>query len=236
MTGFFGSLFNSFFTLAPGQRQASSQPPVCSNARTRPIAMANARPLFAPDINALIVFSDVPIVLSGFARLTDAGFAQAVRSLPGRVGGLTYMGAGLDKAIDLFKSAPEGMRRKITLLTDGIANDRDAVLRAAARAAAARINLDTIGIGKPGDYDGDLLSIISGMTYRGRMYHCGNVASLDRAFGHGRPRSVSHVGQATVFVVDASGSMATDFGRQPRIEAVRHAIERLVRVKQKQWS
>lgn len=242
MTGFLESLFNALFVrTSPSNNQASRHRQVAARSpSSRAYSVGSTAdfkaPLYAPDINALIVFSDTPRMLSAFARLTDAGFAGAVRSLPGRVGGLTFMGAGLERAIDLFATAPSGMRRKITLLTDGIADDREAVVRAAARAAAARINLDTIGIGKPGEYDGDLLRKISGMTHNGRMYHCGNVAALDRAFGHGRARSVSHVGQANVYLVDASGSMATDFGRQTRIEAVRHAIERLVRVKQKRWA
>ena len=203
----------------------------------RPVGRETGKPLHCPDINALVTFADDAAVVSGFAALTDASFATAVRSLPGRVSGLTNMAAGLNASIGLFSSAPKGLRRKVVLLTDGHATcDKAAVRGAARRAKNAWINLDTVGIGAEGDFDGPLLREISALTHNGRFHHCGGVAALDRAFGHGRARSISHIGQATVFLVDVSTSMRELFGDQSRIQAVGQAIERLVRVKQKLWS
>lgn len=228
------NFLHSLFAPAPAPvhvRQASSRPVA---PRAGPVFTTSIR---CPDINALVVFGSIAQVVSRFVPLTDGAFAAAVRSLPSRVGGTTDLAGGIGAAVRLFDSLPGGIRRKIVVLTDGHATCGDPLVRdAARRAARGRVNIDTIGIGKASDYNGPLLREISGLTHAGRFSHCGNVAALNRAFGYGRTRSVSHIGQACAFVVDVSGSMSANFGRQTRIEAVRDAIERLVRVKQKQWN
>lgn len=203
---------------------------------TRPPTTTSIR---CPDMLALVSFGTEASVLSTFVPVHDGNFAAAVKRLPGQVGGTTNMAAGISRSLDLLAAMPTGLRKRIWLLTDGHATCAEsAVLAAAQRARRLRVNINCVGIGRAADFDGPLLRKVCGLTHRGRFFHCGDLAQLDRAFRSSGPegRSGTHVGEATAFAIDVSGSMATDFGRQTRIEAVRDAMWRLLRYKQQAWN
>ncbi len=193
-----------------------------------------------PDILSLVVFDHHVRLVQPFVGAFDAAFAKAVTALPGQVrGGMTDMTAGLALANDILARQPRGLLRRIWLLSDGNATPADQQIgEQVNRARAAHTNINTIGIGNPGGYDRALLERISAGTHNGRFAEADTVAKLDTLFaGAAGPRPVgSHRGEATVFLIDVSGSMTEAMGNARRIDAVAAAMLGLLRFKQARWS
>ena len=214
-----------------------------TNARPARTASRNSDhpgKLYCPDRLALIAFDDRARLVAPFMDAFDARFASAVQDLPGQVrGSITNIAAALSMANDLIADQHPGLLRRIWLLSDGHPNPRNQpIAQEVGRAISQRTNLNTIGIGQPGDFDRALLERIAGRTHNGRFAEAQTVTELNRAFkgAEQRRQPGSHRGEATVFVVDVSGSMLSPMGSDRRIDAVRDAMLGLLRYKQARWA
>jgi Mg-chelatase subunit ChlD len=225
-----------FFNRKPAAPPPQPQPVLPAKAMP---AKTMPAPIHCADMLALVVFNDNAKSIGGFVSAHDTAFIKAVHALPSAVGGsTTNITAGLRVANDMLARMPHGLRRRIWLLTDGHAKCEVAgIWKEVHRAKAAYTNINALGIGDPDEFDRDLLMRIAGATHRGRYYEPQTIAALGCAFRDGAARKVSHKGEATVFVIDASGSMVLGkMGDKTRIEAVREAMVALVNYKRQMWS
>lgn len=195
------------------------------------------------DLLALAIFGERAVMLSTFVSAYDARLAGAIRDLPNALcsaGTCTNLTAGLRIANDLLASVPQGLLRQAWILSDGIDNvETEAVPAQVRRAHSLRINLNTIGFGDPRNLDPDRLRAVAVGTHRGRFVPVETALALDRALatdGSGARKHRSHRGAATVFVIDASGSMRDPMGNASKIEVVRDALHQLLVYKQRMWS
>jgi Mg-chelatase subunit ChlD len=221
------------------QTQAQPPQPPLSPKPSRPY-----REIRCPDMLSLIGFNDDAKMLSPFVSAFDAGFVKAVQGLPMAVtGSATNMTAGLRLANDLLARMPKGLRRRIWLLSDGGGNHPEdlagGITRQVTRAREQYTNINTIGFGDPGQFNKELLGCIAAATHNGKYFEATTVHALGTTFRRaaGRDRNAAHRGEATVFVIDCSGSMAVyQMGGRQRIEVVRDAMIDLLRYKQAVWS
>ena len=208
--------------------------------RPRPQAGPASTPIRCPDMLALVAFDHEARLVAPFSGAFDARFAAAVQDLPQQVrGSITNIAAGLAMANDLLAQQPKGLLRRIWLLSDGYPNPANQPIDAQIqRAADQHTNINCVGIGMPGGYDRLLLERIAASTRTGRFCEAQTAADLGRAFdGAAQPkRPGSHRGEATVFLVDVSGSMLERMGTARRIDAVAAAMLGLLRYKQARWS
>lgn len=205
-----------------------------------PQPVQRAPGILCPDMMALVAFDHQARVVSPFAGTFDPAFAAATQTLPSLVErGQTNMAAGLALANRLLAAQPAGLLRRIWLLTDGHPNPPDQpIWEEVEKARQQRTNINTVGFGNPEAYDAALLGRIAAATHNGRFAAAGDLAGLNAAFrGPSGPRRPgSHRGEATVFVIDVSGSMANPMGQQRAIDVVASAMIELIRYKQRRWS
>ena len=203
-----------------------------------PASLAQA--IRCPDILALVAFDHAAHCVTPFVGAFDSAFAEAVQKLPALVrDGCTDMAAGLMLANDLLASQPRGLLRRIWLLTDGYPNPADQPLwPQVERARRQYTNINTVGFGVPGKYDRELLERIAKATHNGRFSEAQTLNRLTAIFRDpARPRKPgSHRGEATVFVIDISGSMTSPMGAQRAIDVVVTAMIELIKYKQGMWS
>ena len=209
-------------------------------AHAAPRSAAPAGKLHCPDRLALVAFDQEARLVAPFMDSFDARFVSAVQALPDQVrGSVTNIAAGLTMANNLLADQHPGLLRRIWLLSDGYPNPaKQPIDSAVSRALAQRTNINTVGIGQPGDFDRFLLERIANRTHNGRFAEAQTVADLGLIFEGAakRQRPGSHRGEATVFVVDVSGSMLGAMGSDRRIDAVRDAMLGLLRYKQARWA
>jgi Mg-chelatase subunit ChlD len=193
---------------------------------------------------SLIGFNDNAKVLSPFVSAFDANFVKAVQGLPAAVGGYsTNLTSGLRLANDLIGRMPKGLRRRIWLLSDGGGNHPEdiagGILPEVERARQQYTNINTIGFGDPGQFDKALLTRIASTTHNGKFFEVTTINALGATFRRaaGHRSSTNHRGEASVFVIDCSGSMVLfNMGDRKRIEVVRDAMTSLIIYKQAVWS
>ena len=230
----------------PRHQVIMTDAPASPAVATPPRPTTRSGKIYCPDRLALVVFDQEARLAAPFMGAFDPRLVDAVQGLPGLVrDSITDIAAGLSMANDLLADQHPGLLRRIWLLSDGYPNpENQPIDRMVSRAIAQRTNINTIGIGLPGGYDRALLERIAARTHNGRFAEAQTAADLNRIFGGAaRPRKPgSHRGEATVFVVDVSGSMRTPMGppqrmgATQRIDAVSEAMSGLLRYKQARWS
>lgn len=192
-----------------------------------------------PDQLALITYGDTATLRCGLVSAYDAKFASAVDRLDKLTPGWTNTAAGLRAGIDLLRGAPRGLRLRLWLLSDGKANiDVGQIMPQVARARKSWVNINAIGFGDPQEYDAAALKAIAAGTHNGKFMTAHTAEKLGELIqGAAGRRGRMSKGEATVFVIDASGSMFFQKmdGRQ-RMKVVKSAMFSLIKYKQQMWS
>lgn len=190
-----------------------------------------------PDLIALVTFGDTATVVCDFVGAFDPKFVSSVLKLPGYVKGCTNLNAGVLRAVHLLKNAPDGLYRKIYLLSDGGENiGAEKTMQTVAFAKKNRINIVTIPFGKFHD-DIKKMQAIADATHNGKMMAAHDAEQLAKVFKNTVPRSKGFSrGEASVFVIDVSASMSESMDGKTRIEVVVQALIGLIKYKQAVWS
>jgi Mg-chelatase subunit ChlD len=207
-------------------------------------ARSPERGVRCPDLVALITFGDDATVRSRLVSAFDPDLALAVNKLDQVTPGYTNVAAGIRAGVDLLSQAPRGLRRRLWLLSDGAANrpifgTAKAIEAQVRRARDAWVNINAVGFGDPSQFDERALRAIAAGTHNGRYMEATTAEALSSAFrgAAGRRGGGFSKGEATAFVIDASGSMfAERMGGRPRIEVVKSAMWGLLTLKQRVWS
>jgi len=193
-----------------------------------------------PDLVSLITFGDDATVHCGLVSAFDPKLAATVDGLDRLTPGWTNTAAGLRAGVDLLSRAPRGLRRRLWLLSDGrTTHGLAGIAPTVARARKCWININTVGFGDPREFDEPALRAIAAGTHNGRFLMADTAEKLGQVFrkaaGHREGRFAR--GEATAFVIDASGSMFAEKmnGRQ-RMQVVKKAMYGLIAYKQAMWS
>ncbi len=221
----------------------SIKPLVAPALRPRPPTKPTgpSRKIRCADMLSFVVFAERTKTLAPFSSAYDAQVVSAVENIPeaiNDIGGSTNLTAGLRAAIDLLTTMPRGLLRRIWLLTDGEDNiDSDRLFDEVERARAFHINVNTIGFGDPANFNESRLREIARRTHNGRYLPVATAQMLGHVLRSKptRPTAVHH-GEATVYVIDGSGSMLDLMGSKRKIEVVRDTLRELLVYKQKMFS
>lgn len=204
---------------------------------------ASHRPVFGTDHLGLVGTHDRGFVISRLADVFAPWHIARITTMDTRVGGTgTDLASGLSQAVRMLCAAPQGMLRRIWLLSDGMPVpdtrlERERIVATAREAAQARINVNTIGFGEPGNWDPRLLGNIAAATHRGRYVEVSTARKLAETLAHGHTtRTARHRAEATVFVIDCSLSMNEPMEGQRKIDIVKDTLLKLLYYKQQMFA
>ncbi len=144
-------------------RSGSMQGPKIADARRAVVRLLDQ--LDRRDRLALVTYADGVHVTAPLTAVTDAGRRELVALIDGILaGGGTNLGGGLQQGIAMLTPAAEAeRRRKIILISDGLANqgitDPAALGRMASTAVAHRFSISTVGVGL--DFNETLMSTLA---------------------------------------------------------------------------
>lgn len=202
----------------------------------------NYRKVYAPDRVGLVGFHDRGFVIAKPTEAHAGWLQERTGQLHTKVSGSwTNLTDGLRLSVQLAKKSPEGVLRRIWLLTDGWPNrDVSEIWHVVEEAKRARININTIGFGNQGQYDENLLRQIASRTHRGAFIPVESLRQLSNALvrggNTGLPNTHQHQSETTILAIDLSGSMMLPMGRKKRVEVVEEAVLHLLHYKQRCFS
>ncbi len=220
-------MFGSYHRLVP-----------VSHPVSRPVSTQLAhRNIYGSDRVALVGFHDRAFVIARLADVYAPWLQERSSRLHEKVAGTgTNITDGLRTAIDIVRSTPAGLLRRIWLLSDGYPNREmvgiDGVVR---DAVAAHVNINTIGFGD--SFDEALLRRIAGHTHNGKFFSVRSLRELTQALviaggdGSGRNRR-NHRSEATVLALDLSRSMLMPMEGKTKVRVLEEAILHLLKFKQ----
>lgn len=167
-----------------------------------------------------------------------------IRSLPGRATGrCTNLVSGIEQAIGMLDHAPQGQRKRIWLVSDGLPNYPhlwEQRVPPLLRAARERwININAVAVGNTGDANRELLRAITAGTHNGCFFEVHDLQQLRAALGvSGATAPRNHRAETTIFTVDCSLSMTHPVGNagMRKIDLVVEALMALLGYKQAVWS
>jgi Mg-chelatase subunit ChlD len=196
------------------------------------------RPKGGEDLIGLVGFHDQGFVMAKPTSAFSPWLQERTSGLHGKIAGSgTNLAAGLRVALHLVVRAPQGMHRRIWLLSDGYPNrEVEGIAPAVAEAVSAWTNINTIGFGD--SFDEGLLREIAAGTHHGKFVSVQSLRQLTDAIviaegGTARSRNPRHRPEMTVFAIDLSGSMTAHMeGHKTRIAVVEEALLHLLKYKQ----
>lgn len=228
------------FYAATNGNTASARPHPAGQSAAPRVASGVIR---SADMLALVIFGARARTVTSFAGAYDAGLVAAIQNLPATVGSegaTTNLAAGIRLANGLLANAPQGLLRRAWVLSDGVDTDEtEKLFDEVARSRALRINVNTIGFGDPSEFNESRLRDVAKGTHNGRYIPVATAKGLGAAFlskDRGPAKPAAHRGEATVFVIDTSGSMASAMEGSTKIAIVRDTLAQLIRYKQRMWS
>lgn len=190
---------------------------------------------------ALVGFHDRAFVISALAEPGEPKLQQRALQLHARVAGSgTNIADGLRKSISLLRNSPNGVLRRIWLLSDGEPNiEPDAIFPVLADARRSYINVNTIGFGD--SFDEKLLRRMAGATHNGRFFSVRNLRQLTAvllADAKKNPLATRrrHRAENTVLAIDCSISMNWTMENTTKIRVVEEAALQLLLYKQRLFS
>jgi len=199
----------------------------------RPAARVSKR--YGADRIGIVGFNNKGFVIARPAHPHAPWLYERSQMLHTKVGGMTNMACGLRQALELLRWAPEGVLRRIWLLSDGQPSDReDTIMAAVAEACRLRVNINTIGFGD--EYNAELLHRISATTHHGEFVHAETLRHLAGLLQRSRPNQERHRAETTILTIDLSESMGWPMEGKPRVRVVEEAIAHLLHYKQKLYA
>lgn len=200
-----------------------------------------AKPIYGADRIAVVGFNDRGFVISNLTGTHAAELQRDIAGMHRRVRGMhTNIADGLRAAVGILTNARPGLLRRIWLLSDGRPNPDGADVRreigeVVQRARDAHININTIGFGEAARYDIGLLRNIARHTHNGKYVAVATPQRLAAALRRtGQPLiKVRRHAEATVYVIDCSGSMVLESMQgRPKIDVVKSTLTQLLYHKQ----
>lgn len=208
-----------------------------------PAAKARTPRILGPDVVGIVGFNDYGFVIAPLTNLHAPSWPERIGSMERLVRGMrTNIADGLMVAIRLLKSTPMGMLRRLWLLSDGRPNpdgpqERDRIMALARQARDHWININTIGFGETGNFDAALLKRIAARTHNGHYISVNTPKRLAAVLKHTTSQHLikpSRHAEATVYVIDCSGSMVLEpMGNRKKITVVADTLRQLMYHKQK---
>ena len=191
------------------------------------------------DLVSLVGFNNDAFIISLPAEPWGTKLGERVAILPAKIGGDgTNIAAGLRRALEISRKCPRGSQRRVWLFSDGEHTRNMADTIPAAQALAdAYINLNVIAFGEA--TGSALLKSLAAKTHHGKFIPVTSLQEMSTALTKtGKQARVKrqHRQEVAILVVDCSWSMMTrDMNGFTRIEAVRDAIQHLLRYKATVW-
>lgn len=137
---------------------------------------------FPEDRVALVIFNEKPTLLASFARPSAPWVLDRCKAIG--PSGNTNIASALDMGLGLLLREAQGFARRLTLLSDGVANQgRSEVDATVARAARVGVVIDAVGVGLGSNtWDEALLQHIGGGTPGGCYWRADSFKQLLQAF------------------------------------------------------
>lgn len=199
--------------------------------------------IYAPDRIGLVGFHETAWIIAVPAEPHAAWLQMRTRELKSKANGKgTNITDAIRKGTEMLAGTPNGILRRLWLLTDGESNREESKLwDVVAAARDAYININTIGFGDK--FDRTTLQRIAASTHNGKFIAVSSLRQLtDALIAHSRPHGGlnkirhHHRAETTVVCIDLSASMTEPMDGKMKIEVVQEALDRLILYKQQVFS